>query len=68
MNVGKSLCNIYFVSSLQYMVESWERVTQVIFHSKFTLHKRGWFLILRIANYILCNDYLVAFLATSLGG
>ena len=48
------------VSSLQYMVESWERVTQVIFHSKFTLHKRGWFLILRIANYIVCNDYLVA--------
>ena len=29
-------------------------------HSNFSLHKRGWFLIQRIANFILCDNYLVA--------
>ena len=28
--------------------------------TKFTVYKRGWFLIQRIANFILCDIYLVA--------
>ena len=39
---------------------SWERLTQILVHAKFTAYKRGWFLVKRIANFLLCDSYLVA--------
>ena len=57
--LGK-LCVIYILLLHYTTWQLWERVTQTLLYSKFTLHKRGWFLILRIAHLILCNNYLLA--------
>ena len=60
MNLGK-FCVIYiFLPSLYPTWLSWERLTQILVYTKFTVYKKGWFLIQRIANSVLCNNYLVA--------
>ena len=49
-----------FLLSLYPTWLSWERLTQILVYAKFNAHKRGWFQIQRIANFILCDNYLVA--------
>ena len=57
MNVGKIVCNIYFCYLFS---PHGYHGTQILVYIKLTVYKRGWFLIQRIPNLILCDNHLVA--------